>query len=447
MEAVNTTLIRENSSFRRLLFLVGALFLLTFYFNLASLSLIVIILSSFLLTLIFKEKIWLFLVLAAPSLVLGKILFLPIPVNWVYEMSLAEAFLLIAAVVFLASRFLEGRLNEIRIDGLSASLLLYLLLSLLSYWEIIDSRLFIFGSKVVVFSFLAYLLSSNLLTGKRLRWFLYGLGLTAFFLSLEIFYKFYAIGWSSRFFFDRSHIIVPAGPIATVAAILTLLLPLVLADYFSERTKAKPFILAAFVLGSLALFLTLGKAAILSLILALVYLFSKLKDKRVAFGLTAVSFVLLSYIFFSSFFNGLFERISYVFADANTQFRFLEYRLGWELIRDHLWFGVGTGQQLLYFNRLLNLEDSQYVNNVFLQAFIDLGLAGLLAALLILHEIRAKLKFIFKKVRREDLILYSGFAASFLAAFLNGLAEVTFFALPYAIIFWSIAGAASALRE
>ena len=37
-------------------------------------------------------------------------------------------------------------------------------------------------------------------------------------------------------------------------------------------------------------------------------------------------------------------------------------------------------------------------------------------------------------------IIVFGFIAAITAAFLNGLAEVTFFALEYAIIFWLIIG-------
>ena len=40
----------------------------------------------------------------------------------------------------------------------------------------------------------------------------------------------------------------------------------------------------------------------------------------------------------------------------------------------------------------------------------------------------------------QDIALKFGLMAGLIAAFFNGLVEVTFFALPYAIIFWLVLG-------
>jgi hypothetical protein len=47
---------------------------------------------------------------------------------------------------------------------------------------------------------------------------------------------------------------------------------------------------------------------------------------------------------------------------------------------------------------------------------------------------------ILKNLKAAELSLAFGFIAALIVSLINGLAEVTFFALPYGIIFWSIMG-------
>lgn len=453
----------KKEIFWRLSAVIAPLFLFLMLFNLIS---VYTILGLALLAFVYvflRRHIWVFLALAAPSLVLGKIIHFYITSSWVYEMTLAEVFILLAAAIFLLDKFLNGKIMEIKIDYLSGALLVYLAVAAASFWQIIDLRLYIFGLKVVVFSFLSYFLALNLFGDNantaneyantanmrmtRIKIFLGGLSLTVVVLSVQIFIKFYQMGWSSKFFFDRSNILLPIGPVATAAAILVLMLPLVLSFYFynNKQSKTKPFLFFAFTIGAMAVFLTLGKAAILSFLAGLFYLFVKLKNKRIAFALAFSLLIILSYIFFTSFFIGLFERLSHTFIDANTKFRILEYEIGWQIIKNHFWFGVGAGQQLIFYRKMLNWENAQLVNNFLLQAFIDFGIVGFFFASAIIFGVIRKIKNIFRGIGEDNLILFYGFSASVLVAFLNGLAEVTFFALQYAIIFWLIMGAFSNL--
>lgn len=446
----------KKEIFWRLSAVIAPLFLFLILFNLIS---VYTILGLALLAFVYvflRRYIWVFLALAAPSLILGKIIHFYITPSWVYEMTLAEVFILLAAAIFLLDKFLNGKIMEIKIDYLSGALLVYLAVAAASFWQIIDLRLYIFGLKIVVFSFFSYFLALNLFSNNantantrmtRIKIFLGGLSLTAAILSAQIFIKFYQMGWSSKFFFDRSNILLPIGPVATTAAILVLILPLVFSFYFynNKQSKTKPFLFFTFAIGAMAVFLTLGKAAILSFLIGLFYLFVKLKNKRIAFALAFLLLFILSYIFFTSFFIGLVERLSHTFIDANTKFRILEYETGWKIIKNHFWFGVGVGQQLIFYRKMLDWENAQLVNNFLLQAFIDFGIVGFSVALAVIFGVIRKIKNIFKRIGEDNLILFYGFSASVLVAFLNGLAEVTFFALQYAIIFWLIMGAFSNL--
>lgn len=249
------------------------------------------------------------------------------------------------------------------------------------------------------------------------------------------------MGFSSEFFFNRSNILLPIAPIATSAAILALLAPLLLAFYFELgiASRWKPIVFLAFFMAFLAVFLTLGKGAILSLFIGLFYIFYSFQGKRLAFVLFLVWFLALAFFGFTPYFTGLLERIQTAFVDTNTEYRLTEYKVGWDLVKAHPWLGSGIGQQIHFFEKILDQEQGNYVNNFFWQALIDLGVVGLFILLLIIKNIYGLIKKAGGLFGKKS-ILASGFIASILTAFFNGLVEVTFFALSYAIIFWMIVG-------
>lgn len=189
----------------------------------------------------------------------------------------------------------------------------------------------------------------------------------------------------------------------------------------------------------LAVVLTLGKGAIISLFFGLFVLFCAHKQKRIAYVLFFMWFAALLYFGFQPYFAGLFERFKTALVDVNTEFRLKEYQLSWNLIKDHPWTGVGVGQQLYYYKKILNQEQGNFVNNFILQTVIDLGVVGLFLMLFIIKNIIKKVKDVWRANEKKS-ILVIGFIAAFAAAFLNGMVEVTIYALPYAIVFWLALG-------
>lgn len=433
-------------TFIRLMVLVVPLFVLSIIFEKVSLFALAGVLFASLYFLFLRKYLWFLLVLAPPSLCLGKIIDIPITADWAYEARAAEIFLLITTVLYFLDAYLNRKITTFRIDFIAFVLYLYVLASAASLFYVVDFRLFVFGMKVVIYSFLSYFLTRQLIDSKKkIEWFLFGISATILILGFQIFYKFYSMGFSSKFFFERNTILLPIGPIATTAAILALLIPIVLAFYFqlSKRHISRPIIITIVLVGVTAVFLSLGKGAIASLLLGLLYLFIRLKNSRVSLLLMGLWFLFLSYVMLNPFFSGLLERIKTTFVDNNTQFRLLEYKTSWELISKHTLFGVGIGQQLHYFKEMLGLETSELVNNFFVQSLIDLGVVGLglVVALTggIIKQARSAVKLSLANGGYYVVLLY-GFGASLMVAFLNGLVEVTFFALPYAIIFWLLMG-------
>ncbi|RLC39088.1 hypothetical protein DRH27_00605 [Candidatus Falkowbacteria bacterium] len=434
---------KELNILERLVILIGGVFLFLLISGKASLFLCLGIAIIALIYFLGRKYLWLFLVLAPISLIFGQIIYIQITTGWVYEASLAEIFLGLAAVVYFLDIYLNNKFTSVKIDQVIIILLIYLLFSLAAVFYAIDWRLYIFGLKVGVFSFLAYFLSLNLLREKKQKIFLLiSLCLTGFILSLGVMQKFYGMGFSSEFFFSRNTIIIPFGPLATTAAMLSFLAPIILGFYFSltPSNKSRPYIFILFIFSFLGVFISLGKGAIISLLIGLSYLFLKLKKKRPAFLLFFLVFILLGYLFLNPFLAGIFTRVKTTLVDVNTEFRIKEYKAGWELFSAHPWFGVGPGQQLIYFEKMLDMENRAQVNNFLIQALLDLGLIGGMLVFWLLINIYRKTKKILLNKNNQDIALKLGFTAGAIVAFFNGLVEVTFFALPYAIIFWLVLG-------
>jgi hypothetical protein len=435
--------------FRKLTFVCLPLFLFIIYYNLASISLILTLVIFSLIFIFFRDKLWFFLIFAIPTLIFGQIVKIPVTSSWIYEASISELIILGLAAIFIFNKFIKGKIKEIKLDWLAAGLLFYLAVAVFSYFEIINFRLYIFNLKLVSLSFLTYFLGLNLIDSKKkINFFFASLSLMVLLLSGQIFYKVFQLGLTSGLIFARNTIIMPIGPLALVVAILAMILPIILALYFNARNnnRFKFFYLVIFTIGALAVFMTLGKAAIGSLAVALFYIFLKLKNKRVVLLLSFLLLATVSYLIFSPFLAGFIDRLSRTFIDINSRWRVTEYEIGWKIIKDNLIFGVGSGQQLEYFKKILFQEDSQLVNNFILQAVIDLGLIGLTAISFIFFTVFKKIKEI-NKNKLINLTIVSGFTATFIVAFLNSLLEVTFFSIAYGVTFWMIFGVYSNLKN
>ena len=390
----------------------------------------------------FKKQLWLALVLALPALPLGNVLSIELRPFWNYELSIAEALLLLALAVFLLDRFLSIRTAEIRFDAVAFFLLLYFALAAGSIWQAVDFKYYLFGLKAIFFSFAGYLLALNLIDSKRkIRTMLYSAAVALLILSIQIFYKFYQLGFSEKLFFERKLIILPLGPLATIVSIIAFLLPVVLAFFLHEDDlKNKAVIFPIFCFGAFALFVSLGKAAILAFVVSMSYLLFKIKKTRGFFLLVLVLAAMAGALLFTPLAAGLLTRIRTTFVDVNTRFRLLEYQTAAALIKDHLLFGVGSGQQLYYFKKMMNLDTSELVNNFFLQALIDFGLLGLLCAAMVLFSLWQKTVRIVRGADPKQTLLYAGLAAALLGSLVTGVLEVTFFALPFAVVFWLTVG-------
>lgn len=437
-------LLEENRKrWLRLAVLALLAFLVLLLTNLTSIYLLYGIAGVFLAYQIFhKRPVWL-LIAGLPFIAFGSIVVLEIMPGWFYEMSITEIAIMLAGIVFFLDKYLSGALSEIKIGKIGWLLAAYLIWGLCSYGLIKDAHFFVGGIKLISFTGLTYVLALNIFQDRaQIKYFLYSWSATAFIISSQVIATVIGLGLTERLLADRSSILVPMGAIALASAGLALMLPVVLAYYFhlDNSNRIKPFIFIIFCLGWLAIFLTLGKGAILSLMAGMLYLFFKLKGRRLAMVLAISTFAVGSFIVLSPYINGLINRTANMMSDHITEFRVTEYQVAWGIFSDHYLTGVGMFQQPIYFRDDFGADFNFLTNNFFMQGALDLGILGLLLIIAIAFYCYRQGRHIINNVSKPNQIIAWGLFAAFLAAFLNGLVEVTFFALPYAIIFWMMAG-------
>lgn len=385
---------------------------------------------------------WVLIVLAPLGLLLGTIFGLEVRPNWIYEISLGEIFIMAGFATLLLDTIFGLRQKKLLVTGVGWWLIVYTLLAAASVFYVRDYELYVAGLKVLVLSIMAYISCLNLLDTKpKVKALLSSLSIFVGVLAIQIFYILFKAGFSPAIFFDRSSITLPFGPLALVAAMLALLLPLIFSIYFEFHKKENLafFSLLIFGLGIVAVFISLGKAAALSLIIGLLFLFWRFKEQRIIITLSLLFFIVVGMLTLSPYVQGFWQRFASFSIDTTTTFRVEEYKVARQIITDHPLLGIGVGEQLNQYRRLLHPEYGQLANNYILQAGMDVGLIGVA---LYVGVILSILMLLYRLNKKGSSPIVWGITAAVIAAGINGLFEVTIFAFQYAIIFWLIIGLA-----
>lgn len=429
---------------RTIVWTIAAFFLIGLLVNVTEPRFFLLLASALLLAVLLWRAPHILFVLALAALPLGNVLPIALGKHLVIDVSATEALLLLVLLMVGVQALLGER--EVRKvfahDRIFWCLGAFLLLALLSYGYIVDAKLFFFSLRVLFFGLASYVLARLLFqNGVAYAWFFAGLSLAVMVLSLQVFLLMAEHGYSVAIFYDRNFLLLPIGAIAYASALLSLALPALTGYALSERGARRALSLIAIIFGFSALMLMLSKAAIGSLFLAVLVMLWKMRGRFFGAILSLFGGVLLFFFLFSPFLSALIERSLRAFVDANSQYRILEYKLAGTILHDHWLFGVGLGQQPLYFQKIYYADFLNFVNNYFLQGWLDLGLAGL-AVLGLATYFAARLAFsIVRKTSTESRApLAVGLLGSLVAAFFNGLAEVTLFGLFYLVLFLGLLG-------
>lgn len=384
--------------------------------------------------------------LALAAFPLGNIIPIAFGKHFVVSVSLTEIFIVLTVIIILFQTILGGhRLawKEIWHDTVFRILTLYVIISALSFVQNIDIKLFFFELRVVIFWLVAYTIARIVFDNQnKMRWLFSGLSVAVFILAIQVFFLLAENGYSLALFYDRNHLLLPIGAIAFVSAILAMILPTLVGNFLSETSLGiRIFFGSAIVFGFIALLALLSKAAIGSFVLGMLYVVWKIRKKFFVPIISIFGGMVFGLLLFSSFLTRLIERTLNAFMDINSQYRILEYKLAGTVLRDHWLLGVGIGQQPVYFQKIYYADFINLVNNYLLQGWLDLGLVGLLL-LLVLTIVIAKrtLTLVRENKTFPWAPLTIGLTASCVVAFFNGFAEVTFFGMFYAVVFFVLLG-------
>lgn len=396
---------------------------------------------------VFWRKAHMLVALAIAAIPLGNILGIPLSENVSLDASVTEALLGIAFLLAVAERLSKEGVrprSAFRRDTVFWLLLGFVVLASASFPKVIDGKLFFFEWRVVTFWLVAYVtVTLSVDTYRKARLVLGGAAVAVFLFAIQAFWLFLQHGYSLGIFYDRNLLMLPVGAIAYASALLGFLLPVLFGFFIAERNRpGRILILAVGAVGTLALLMMLSKGAIAGFALGMGFFVFKNRMAPLKPVLLMFGAVLVFLAIFSPFLAGLVERSIHAFVDVNSQYRILEYSLSWSILREHWLSGVGLGQQPIYFQKIYYPDFVNFVNNYALQMWIDLGVAGLAVAAGLLVELFRRaarsIRDLSEKLSSRSVAI--GIVSGMIAAAFNGLVEVTFFGLAYAVVFWVFVG-------
>lgn len=227
---------------------------------------------------------------------------------------------------------------------------------------------------------LVYFLTINLINGdKKVRVVLYSMILTAVMVSICGIVSY--LSGVADVYEGRPGAYVFFGHPNALAGYINLIIPVIFGLLFTSVFLWERIMLGVFsVLTILVWFLTYSRAAWLSLILVMILspFLTKVK-KRTAFLLIMI-FAIFAIIFLfsiSNVTNDIMERL--LTTNATLESRFQCYLIGFRMVRDNLFFGIGIGNYLLLSGKIptsLAIQEN-HLHNLYLQIFVEAGIMGL----------------------------------------------------------------------
>jgi O-antigen ligase len=302
--------------------------------------------------------------------------------------------------------------------------------------------------KQIIFFTLIYILYSFIESNKQVKTYLYSLILAGVFLSISIIFVFLSSdvglyllqtqGWIYAGGYFKN--ITAAGGILAVTTTLTFAL---LFNSKNEKQYLNKLLITGFVLQLIGILLTNSRAAFLGLAIGLGFILYILNKKQffritITFALLLIFFIIIIPQFYETIEMFLrFERIT-------NNPRSNLWTIASSIIGDHMLWGVGPGMFNEYMYEYLPVmrntwaevdikfisEEASigHAHNYFLFRFSELGLLGLLTAIvlpiLFLYYGIKVIKY-YKFVNRDIYIILIGITGSGIALFARSIYEAT----------------------
>jgi O-antigen ligase len=270
----------------------------------------------------------------------------------------------LSGIIFLLVIFFRQYGFELKLyPTLPAPMLLFIFLVLFSMSvSTLNSGYFKIGVietlRQTVFFLLIYLFYSFIKSNEDISRYMKYLIAAGIFISVTIVYVFITSD-VSLVLLQTQGILHEGGYFKNVAAaggIFAATIPLTLAFVFNSESKEKKFILwLLFALQLSGLLLTNSRAAVLSVIVSLVYIFFKLKKIRIKAVITSLIILIIPFIIYYSEVTkwiGTYFRVSRIF--ENT--RFYLWDISFSAIGESPSFGIGPGTFKYYMYKYLPVK-------------------------------------------------------------------------------------------
>lgn len=407
---------------------------------------IAIVVGASILFLIYRKYPGIALITIPVSIVVGTVYKWHI-MEYVYEVSLSEILIVALGLIFLFDKFLK-RDFKFKLYPVGFFFLLYIALCIVSFLWVQSIPKYLITTRMFLYYFAVFFLVINTIEDIRdFRYGLWGVPLCGLAVSAQLTWKVYKLGGFITYAVpERTQIITQVGSWVFIAAIIILCVPLTYTlGLVSKKIWQKIILFGSTIFISVASLFPLGKGAVLSLFLGMTYLGTRLKQKRIVTIFIALAIILVIAVPMVTFTGAFIERMKNTFRDPNVQYRIIEYSTGSKIFSENLLFGVGAGNlKVMYKERLPHRVETDS-NNFILQTAVETGVIGLVILFLIMRSIVYSLVSIRKKISKSvqqnsHQILFFGFIATLIIAFVHGMIEATFVGLNYGIVFWYILG-------
>jgi len=197
-----------------------------------------------------------------------------------------------------------------------------------------------------------------------------------------------------------------------LAGFLVLSMSLLLIQFLKQKKRTKYFIFGSLILGTISLFLTLSRAAVVLWVVLIPFII--LTNKNINKKTIYIFFGIFIFFIFMFFNTPLLLRFSQInLRDESFVNRQLFLKEAFELFLKHPIFGVGINNfipNLPSIIRPFGLSSLQPVHNIFILNLVETGITGFLFSLTFLFAT-------IKKINKKSFLIFPLFSIFFLGFF------------------------------
>lgn len=244
-------------------------------------------------------------------------------------------------------------------------------------------------------------------------------------------------------YFKKNLLATSWGRSNYLATFFVMIIPITIGYLlYVKSLRTKSLLVISLLLMSTAIILTLSRGGLLSLMIAVLLLFSRVIKRRTLVPIILVLVVILIIILLNPLTYVLIERTVAVEGSSSFLTRINFYEDVWKTFINHPILGVGFGNLGLYAQFVVPLNYTTSAHNIVLGMLGETGIVGAILFLSLLWKIAREL---LKKVKQEKyeplkFLKWACFSA-FIGVIIHSLMEPNFEGMQFSVMVWSFIAA------